>query len=171
MIKKYCLFKSLLKITCSLVLCFTIGFVPASLAEDPGSNEEQNKASLRRLIDDVYNKGNMAVFDEIVAEGCILHDNENTIRSLEMAKRQIRMMPSMYRNYQMTIDDMIAEGNMVAVRVTFQGIYRRNDKKVIFPSIGLSRFKDGKIIEAWRMYDKLNIFKQLGIAPPPADQQ
>jgi predicted ester cyclase len=69
-----------------------------------------------------------------------------TVESLEMAKRQIRMITSMYRNIQITIYDMIAEGDMVAVRATFQGIFRRNGKSITFPSITISRFKDGKII-------------------------
>jgi predicted ester cyclase len=85
-----------------------------------------------------------------------------------MAKRQIRMITSIYRNIQITIYDMIAEGDMVAVRATFQGIFRRNGKSITSPSITISRFKDGKIIEAWRTYDTASIFRQLGISPPPA---
>jgi predicted ester cyclase len=169
--KRYSHFKSLLKIACFLMLCTAIGCVSASVTKDVGSNEEQNKAAFRRLIYEVYNKGNMDVFDEVIAENCILHDNERTAESLEMAKRQIRMIISMYRNIQITIDDMIAEGDMVAVRATFQGIFRRNGKNMMSPSITISRFKDGKIIEAWRMYDTASIFRQLGISPPPTTKR
>lgn len=167
--KRRCHFKSLLKITCILMLSTAIGCVSASVTKDVGSNEEHNKAAFRRLIDEVYNKGNMEVFDEVIAENCILHDNERTAESIEMAKRQIRMTIGMYRNIQITIDDMIAEGDMVAVRATFQGIFRRNGTKLTSQSITISRFKDGKIIEAWRMYDTASIFRQLGISPPPTD--
>ena len=165
--KRYCHFKSLLQMVCLAILCTVIGCASASVTKDAGSNEEQNKAAFRRLIDEVYNKGNMAVFDEVISENAVLHDNEKTAGSLEMVKRQIRMITSMYRNIQITIDDMIAEGDMVAMRATFQGIFRRNGKSITSPSISIGRFKDGKIIEAWRMYDNLNIFRQLGISPPP----
>ena len=165
--KRYCHFKSLLQMVCLAILCTVIGCAPTSVTKDVGSNEEQNKATLRRLIDEVYHKGNMAVFDEVIAENAVLHDNEKTAESLGMVKRQIRMTTSMFRNIQITIDDMIAEGEMVAVRATFQGVFRRNGKSISSPSITISRFKDGKIIEVWDMYDNLNIFRQLGISPPP----
>ena len=155
-------------VSCSLMIFTAMGCVSASVAKDVGPNEEQNKAALRRLIDEVYHKGNMAVLDEVIAGNCILHDNERTAESLEIAKRQIRMITSMYRNVQVTIYDMVAEGNLVATRGTFQGIYRQNGKKITISSITISKFKDGKIIEAWRMYDTANIFRQLGISPPPA---
>jgi predicted ester cyclase len=167
MIKRYSHLKSLIKIACFLMLFTAIGCAPNSVTKNAGSNEEQNKASVRRFTNEVYIKGNMAVFDDIVAENAVLHDNEKKADSIEMAKRQIRMITSMYSNLQITIEDIIAEGDMVAMRTTFKGVFRRNGKNFTVPSLSLSRFKDGKIIEAWDMYDNLNIFRQLGISPPP----
>jgi len=158
--------KMLLTIGCSLMLCISIGCVSTAVTKTD-SIEARNKAAVRRLIDEVYHKGNMAAFDQIVAENCVLHDNERTAASVEMAKRQIRMVNNLYRDIQITIEDIIAEGDMVAVRTTFRGIFRRNGKNLISPTISISRFKDGKIIEAWRTYDNANIFRQLGISPPP----
>ncbi len=155
-----------LKIGCSLMLFMTIGFVFASVAI-ADSIEEQNKAAVRRLIDEIYHKGNMAVFDEIVSDNAVLHDNERTIESLEMAKRQIRMVLNRYRDIQITIEDMIAEGDKVVTRATFRGIFRQNGKNLVSPSITISKFKDGKIIEVWRAFDIANIFRQLEIPPPP----
>ena len=165
--KKHCQFKSLSQMVFLAFLCTVIGCASVAVTKGTGSDEEQNKAAFRRLIDEVYNKGNMAVFDEVVAENAVLHDNEKTAKSVGMVKRQIRMITGMYRNLEITIDDIIAEGDMVAMRATFQGIFKRNGKKITSPSISMCRFKDGKIIEVWRMYDNLNIFRQMGISPPP----
>lgn len=96
------------------------------------------------------------------------HDNEKTVTSLEIAKRNIRTLISMYRNIRITINEVIAEGDKVVTRGTFQGIFRQNGKNLILQSITISRFKNGKIIEAWRTYDNASIFRQLGISPPPA---
>ncbi|MDJ0816798.1 MAG: ester cyclase, partial [Desulfobacterales bacterium] len=85
----------------------------------------------------------------------------------EMAKRRIRMITNMYRDVKITIQDVIAEGEMVAVRSTFEGIFIRNGRKLISPGLTMSRFKDGKIIEVWRAFDNASIFRQLGITPPP----
>ena len=164
--KKNSHFKSWLKIRCSLALCLSLGLVIASIAK-ADSFEEQNKAAIRRLIDEIYHKENMAVFDEIVADNAVLHDNEKTITQLEMAKRQIRMVLNRYRDIQITIEDMIAEGDKVVTRATFRGIFRQNGKNLVSASITISKFKDGKIIEVWRAFDIANIFRQLEIPPPP----
>ncbi|MDJ0819741.1 MAG: ester cyclase, partial [Desulfobacterales bacterium] len=145
-----------------LLLCMVASCVLVS-GVDADSVEEQNKAAIRRLIDEIYHKGNMAVFDEIVAENAVLHDNEETITELEMAKRRIRMITNMYRDVKITIQDVIAEGEMVAVRSTFEGIFIRNGRKLISPGLTMSRFKDGKIIEVWRAFDNASIFRQLGV--------
>ncbi len=163
----YCHFKSLLQVVFLAFLCTAIGCASTTGTKGVGSNEELNKATVLRLIDEVYHKGNMDVFDEVVAANAVLHDNEKTTDSIEMAKRQIRMITGLYRNIQISIDDIIAEDDMVVMRATFQGIFKRNGKNITSPSITISRFKDGKIIEVWRMFDNLNIFRQLGISPPP----
>ena len=154
-----------IKTGCSIVVCLCITFVLTSVT-NADSIEEQNKTAIRRLIDEIYHKGNMAVFDEIVAENAVLHDNEKTITELEMAKRQIRMVTNMYRDVKITIQDVIAEGDMVAVRSTFEGTFIQNGRKLVSPGLTMSRFKDGKIIEVWRAFDNASIFRQLGITPP-----
>ena len=135
---------------------------------DAISNEAQNKATMHRLIEEIYHQGNMDVFDEVFAENCVLHINEKTA-SLETAKRQTRMINSMYRGIKVTIDDIIAEGDLVAMRVTFKGIFMRNGNEMTLPSITFCRFKDDKVIETWRAFDNASIFKQLAIEPPPTN--
>ena len=161
---RYCHFKTLLRTACMLMLCTAIGCV------NVGSHEEQNKAAYRRMIDEIYDKGNIAVLDEVYAENLIFHYNEKTVETLEIA-RGIRMLSSKFRNIKFTIDDMIAEGDTVAVRTTFQGIYRRNGKNITLWGITIARFKNGKIIEAWRVDDKASMFRQLGISPPPTTKR
>ena len=151
-----------------LVLWAVMGCVSKSVNKDADSmsNEAQNKATMHRFIEEIYHQGNMDAFDEVIAENCVIHSNEKTVESLETAKRQIRMTIGMYRDIQVTIDDIIAEGDLVAMRTTFKGIFRRNGNEMTSPSIAFCRFKDGKMIEIWRVFDYANIFKQLGIKPP-----
>jgi predicted ester cyclase len=151
-----------------LVLWAIMGCVSDSVDKnaDAISSEARNKATMHRFIDEVYHQGNMDAFDEVIAENCVLHINEKTVESLETAKRQIRMIIGMYRDIQVTIDDTIAEGDLVAMRTTFKGIFRRNGNEMTLPSITICQFKDGKMIEIWRAFDNANIFRQLGIKPP-----
>ena len=163
-----CSSKTLPQIVGMLLLWAVMGCVSQSANKDAGaiSNEARNKATMHRFIEEVYQKGNMGVFDEVFSENCVLHLNEKTAESLETAKRQVRMVLGMYRDIQVTIDDTIAEGDLVAMRVTFKGIFRRNGNEMTLPSITFCRFKDGKMVEIWRTFDNANIFRQLGIKPP-----
>ena len=154
-----------------LVLLVLMGCDSVSVKKDADviSSETRNKATMHRFIEEVYHQGNMDAFDEVIAENCVIHINEKTAESLETAKRQIRMITAMYRDIQITIDDTIAEGNLVAMRTTFKGIFRRNGNEMTLPSITISRFQDGKMIEIWRAFDNATIFRQLGIEPPPTN--
>ena len=154
-----------------LVLWAVMGCVSDSVDKDADaiSSEARNKATMHRFIEEVYHQGNMGAFDEVIGENCVIHTNEKTAESLETAKRQIRMITSMYRDIQVSIDDTIAEGDLVAMRTTFKGIFRRNGNEMTVPSITISRFKDGKMIEIWRAFDNAYIFSQLGIEPPSTD--
>lgn len=166
-----CYSKILLQSVGLLVLWAVMGCVPESGNQEAGviSIEARNKATMHRFIEEVYHQGNMDAFDEVVAENCVIHINEKTAESLETAKRQIRMIIGMYRDIQVTIDDTIAEGDLVAMRTTFKGIFRRNGNEMAFPSITFCRFKEEKMIEIWRAFDNAYIFRQLGIEPPPTN--
>lgn len=154
-----------------LVLWTVMGCVSESANKDADaiSIEARNKATMHRFIEEVYHKGNMGAFDEVFSENCVFHLNEKTVESLETAKRQTRMIKGMCRDIQVTIDETIAEGDLVAMRTTFKGISRRKGNKMTLPSITFCRFKDEKVIEVWRAFDNAYIFRQLGIKPPPTN--
>ena len=73
-----------------------------------------------------------------------------------------------------TIEDMIAEGNSVAGRVTLRGTHQGDfqgipptGKQVAFTSIEVFRVGDGKITERWGEVDTLGMLQQLGAIPMP----
>ncbi|BBO67619.1 hypothetical protein DSCA_15490 [Desulfosarcina alkanivorans] len=72
----------------------------------------------------------------------------------------------MYRDIQATIDDIIAEDDLVALRTTIKEIFRRNGNEMTLPGITICRFKDGRMIEIRRAFDNANIFRQPAIKPP-----
>src|SRR5260221_7569773 len=83
---------------------------------------EENKATVRRLIEEVWNQGNLAVFDELYAPNFIFHDpNLPHVRTREDDKRWITETLNAYPDLHMTSEDMIAEGDRVVVRLTARG--------------------------------------------------
>ena len=135
------------------------------------------KALERRLYEE-YNKGKaavLAVIDELYATDTIQHTSAGQeIRGIGNYKQHVSEFSSAFPDLQFTIDDMVAEGDKVALRVTatgtnkgaFKGIPPTN-KKVTVSMIQIDRIAEGKFIEGWSRYDTFGLMKQLGLIPTP----
>jgi steroid delta-isomerase-like uncharacterized protein len=82
-----------------------------------------------------------------------------------------------FEHLNVTIEDMIAEGNNVVARFTARGIHKGNfmglpatGKPITMTGIEIFRIKDGKIIELWGEVNLLGLMQQLGIIPSPENQ-
>ncbi len=131
----------------------------------------ENKAIVSRCIEEGWNKGNLVVFDELVATDVVHHGN-NT-RGLEAFKKTISADMTAYPDCQMTIEDMITEGDKVVVRYTFSGTQEGaiqgippTGKHVTHTGIFICRCEGGKIVEEWENQDDLGQLQQLGVIPP-----
>ena len=98
---------------------------------------EENKALIRRWLEEGYNKGNIAVADEIIAADYLNHNEpHNQTPGLEGEKQYITMIRSAYPDIHLEIEDQIAEGDVVVTRLTVFGTYRGGLKDI--PSRPLS---------------------------------
>jgi steroid delta-isomerase-like uncharacterized protein len=132
----------------------------------------ENRAIIRRGVEEGWNKGNADIFDEIVASE-VVHHNWRT-RGLEAFKQAILADMTAFPDLQMTIEDMIAEGDKVVVRYTFRGTQQGETlgipptgKHVTVPGIFVCRCENGKIVEEWDIWDELGLLRQLGAISPP----
>jgi len=73
-----------------------------------------------------------------------------------------------------TIEDLITEGDKVAVRTSLQATHTSNfqglpptGKRVTIGGITIERIQDGKIVERWVNIDYMGMMQQLGLIPPP----
>jgi predicted ester cyclase len=119
---------------------------------------EDNKAIVRRFLDEVYNKGNLAVADELVAADYTSH-NQLAIEVLgpEGIKATARAQRAAFPDQESLIDDMVAEGDKVVVRgrdrgthsgAPFAGIEPRGNRFEV-TWIDIFRVEDGTLREAW----------------------
>jgi predicted ester cyclase len=139
------------------------------------STEEQ-KAKVRRAVDEAFNKGNLNAMDEIVTEGVILHrPPQPDIKGLEAYKQMIAGMRKAYPDLKFTIDELIMEGNTSALRWSFRGTHMGQSpslpipptgKKVTLTGLIMIRTVNGKAVEEWEYLDMLGLMQQLGVAPP-----
>jgi steroid delta-isomerase-like uncharacterized protein len=139
---------------------------------------EENKATVRRWIEEGWNQRNWAVFDELAASNWIYHDPSlPNVPTLEDYKRWATEIRNAFPDNHSTIEDMIAEGDQVVVRGTFRGTNTGDivapmplpatGKDVIVTGITIVRFAGGKGVEVWNLTNTLGIMQQLGVFPPP----
>src|SRR5260221_14544004 len=139
---------------------------------------EDNKALVRRLIEEVWNQGNLAVFDELYAPDFIFHDpGLPHVRTHEEYKQWIAERLNAFPDLHITIDDLVAEGDQVVMRLTFRGTHTGDlvtpmplpatGKQVTVPGITIVRLVGGQAVEVWSQGDTLGFLQQLGLIPAP----
>jgi len=136
---------------------------------------EANKASVRRFVDEVLNRGNLALIDELTAPDFIEHAAPPGIPpTREGAKTFIAMLRGAFPDLHVTIDDMIAEGDKVVQRTTNHGTMKGefagmppSGKSATWASVDIVRFANDKAVEHWGVDDQLGMLQQLGFAEAP----
>ena len=137
---------------------------------------EENKAILRyKHIDELFNKGNLSIADEIISPDYVYygHGGLEEDKGIEGVKRLVTMFRTAFPDGHFTIDDMVAEGDKVVVRYTVTGTHKGEymgiaptGKKINMKSAIFYRFAGGKQVEAWHISDRLGMMQQLGVVPP-----
>ena len=129
-----------------------------------------NKALVRRSIEEAINKGNLAVIDEITASNYVYHEpTAGEVKGPDGLKKLIAMYRDAFPDVRMTIDDQIAEGDRVVTRWTVRGTHRgelmgiaASGKQIVVTGIVITRFANGKAVEEWENYDALGMMRQIG---------
>ena len=138
---------------------------------------ETNKTVSRRFFDEVWNKGNLTVLDEILVKDHV-NSGPGTIPGLPNGPEGSKQFVTAYRNafpdVHFTIDDQIAEGDKVMTRWTAQGTHQgelaglpATGKSSTVTGITVHRLVEGKIAESWGIFDEFGMMQQLGAIPMP----
>ena len=135
---------------------------------------DQNKAIVRGVFDEVFNKGNLSAADEILAPDYTLHDPaapKFTGGRKAYKQFQARYLKA-FPDHRLTVEDQIAEGDKVVTRWTARGTHRGDlpgipatGKPVTVTGITVSRISGGRIAEEWQDWDSLGMLQQLGVVP------
>ena len=135
---------------------------------------EHNKAVIRRLIDEVWNRRAFDTANELFAPEAIIYESGEALPGSGPAvvKMAIEAICAAFPDNRITIDDMIAVEDKVVLRWsslgTHQGVMQGiapTNRTVAVNGIAIYRFADGKVVEEWMNTDQLGILKQLGVVP------
>ena len=136
---------------------------------------EENRAIVRRFWG-VWEEGNIDLVDELLAPDYVNHTPASPDQPTgpEGVKGLVAMFRSAIPDLRVVVEDMIAEGEKVAVRYTLEGTHEGElfgvpptGKRLSIKSISVERVSDGKIREHWRVTDTLDMMQQLGAIPTP----
>jgi steroid delta-isomerase-like uncharacterized protein len=137
---------------------------------------KENKAIFRQIVEEGFNKGNLAIVDELVAANHVNH--ADNVRGPEEYKQFIAMYRTAFPDLHMTIEDQIAEGDKVVNRWTSRGTHKGDlmgipptGKQVTLTGTYVARIVGGKIIEEWGNFDALGMMQQLGVVPSPGQAE
>jgi predicted ester cyclase len=132
---------------------------------------EQNKAIVRQMVEEIFNRGNMSRLDEFVAPDFVEHEELPPGMDVELMTTMLR---SAFPDFKATIDDIIAEGDKVVVRQTWSGTHKGEfmgvpptGKSVSFGVIDIIRIAGSKFAEHWGQMDNTGLMQQLGAIPTP----
>ena len=134
---------------------------------------KQNKEILHKAIKE-YNNGNSSSLFDIIDTNHIYHTSGNVaLKGLDEYKKIDNAVSTTFPDQQYTIEDIIAEGDMLVWRqtmhATFKGKFKNiapTGKKVTLSAICIHRFANGKIVETWVGRDMLSMLQQMGAMPP-----
>jgi steroid delta-isomerase-like uncharacterized protein len=134
---------------------------------------EKNKAISRRIFEEVW-AGELDVADEVLEEGYVMH---GLGVELPPGPDGFKLFVSTYRSafpdVEMTVEDQIAEGDMVATRWTARGTHQgelmgipATGKEIQVTGMVMGRVAGDKMVEGWTNWDGLGMMQQLGVIPP-----
>jgi len=135
---------------------------------------EQNKTNIRRLFEEVWNKGQLPVADELFAPTYTHHDSStpDVVRGPESEKKRVTLYRNAFPDIRLTIEDMLAEGETVVARWSCRGTHKGElngiaptGKQFNITGISIARFTNGKMFEGYINWDALGLMQQLGVVP------
>jgi steroid delta-isomerase-like uncharacterized protein len=140
--------------------------VPALLSATPASQQELNKAVARRVFEEIFNQGKFQVADEIYSPDFANHGLHKDF-SLAEDQAAVHWEKKAFPDLKMTVDLMVAEGDLVTVMWTLHGTNTgaaspvpATGAKLELRGITIWRIADGKIREEWTSFDDLTIVRQ-----------
>lgn len=130
---------------------------------------EENKALVRRFFEVGPSRGDLAAADELLALNFALHTPLPSPPGIQGMNDVITACRAAFEHLDVTVEDMVAEGDRVAARFTARGVHKGAfmgfepaGKSVTMTGIEIFRIENGKIAELWGEANLLGVMGQLG---------
>lgn len=135
------------------------------------------KALMSRIIDEAFNRGDFDVFDELISDDFVEHEElpPGVPQGKAAPREMIAMMRAAFPDLHVTVEDMLQDGSKVVTRSRFAGTHEGEfmgipptGKGFDIPVIDIVEFREDKAVAHWGVMDNAAMMEQLGVAGPPA---
>lgn len=139
------------------------------------AQETRNKAVIERYFHEVLDHKKFDLMPELMAPGVVLHRPGFDVTGVDAAMQRLRATRQDYTAFRSELSGLMAEGDMVAVRITHRTRVRPHtfrsragevriskEQALNWTAIVQFRLHDGKIVEEWVMRDELGMLAQMG---------
>jgi len=142
-----------------------------STQADTSAVAARNRDLFRRVVDEGFSQGNLAVIDELIAPH---HDEHQPGMGPgpEGVKGAIAYLRSVFPDFTLTVEDMTTDGDKVWARLRARGTHRGphmglapTGRRIEIDVFDLCRFEDGQMVEHWGVPDRFTLMEQLGPRP------
>ncbi|MDZ7291744.1 MAG: ester cyclase [candidate division KSB1 bacterium] len=155
--------------------CLVLTVLCASNASLAAGDEEKNAAAMKRFYEEVVNKGNLKLIDELVAAEFVEHEELPGMKpGREGVKEFFTMFRAAFPDLQFQVNDLVAKGDKVWAYITIRGTHKgqfmdmaATGKTIEVKGFDLIRFVNGKAAEHWGLTDSMTMMMQLGAMPMP----
>ncbi len=138
---------------------------------------DENKALVRRFFALGPSQGDLMAADGLLASDFALHVPLPCSPGVKGMNEVISACRAAFEHLNVTVEDMVAEGDRVAARFTARGIHKgafmglpATGKSITMTGIEIFRIENGKIAELWGEANLLGLMQQLGILPALGEQ-
>jgi len=138
---------------------------------------QDRKERYRWAVNEAVNKGNLDAMDKVFAADYLHHRPPYPdMQGVEAYKQFFADTRISYPDAHITIDELIIEGNTMAMRYTFTGTQTGTSpttgaaptgRQVTLTGCAIGRWEGDKVVESWEHADWLGLLQQLGVIPKP----
>ena len=132
---------------------------------------EQTKQTVRKVFEDVWNKGDTSVAAQLYADSYVAHiaNLSSTIAGVDEFIQFVALFRALSPDLCFTIDDQISQEDKVAtrwtVRIQNKGDFAGNGvagEEIVVTGMSMHRLADGRLVESWDNWDAMTAFQSLG---------
>lgn len=130
------------------------------------------KDTVRRMADELFNKGNLDICDEVFASNCSFHDPSFPIEGVAGMKQQVTNLRTSQPDLHMDVQAVLMDGDMTCARWTSGGTVRNEfrgipatGKSYVMTGMTMDKWEGDRIVEEWINYDLIGALTQAGVMP------